>query len=122
MAGVPLKTSPLLGMQNAVEFREVPAVAAGFSTAGPGPGREIYTLHQPNKSIYRKIVIEDNIIKGMFFVGEIQSAGVVAALIRKKADVSKVKDKLLDRNFNFGYFWPLGWKPENEQREEAVVI
>lgn len=122
MAGMPQKTSPLLGMQNAVEFREVPAVAAGFSTVGPGSGREIHTLHQPDKGIYRKIVIEENIVKGMIFVGEIQSAGVVAALIRKKADVSKVKDRLLDRNFNFGYFWPLGWKPENEQCEEFVAL
>lgn len=121
MAGRPRKATPLLGMQNAVEFRAVPAIAAGYSTAKPAPGREIYTLHQPGRGIYRKIVIEDNVIIGMIFVGEIQNAGVVAALIRKQADVSAVKDKLLDRNFNFGYFWPLGRKPGAERQQEAPL-
>ncbi len=121
MAGRPRKVSPLLGLQNAVEFREVPAIAAGLSTSGPQDGLEILTVHQPTRGIYRKIVLEENVIKGMIFVGNIQNAGVIAALIRKQADVSKIKDKLLDYSFNYGYLWPGMVKKELEEMEAEAV-
>ncbi len=122
MAGQSRQVSPLLGLQNAVEFREVPAIAAGLSTAGPGDGLEILTDYQPGRGIYRKIVLEDNVIKGMIFLGNIQNAGVMAALIRKRADVSGIKDRLLDNEFNYGYLWPGGAaQPEACEQETALV-
>lgn len=118
MAGKAWKASPLLGMQNAVEFREVPAIAVGLSTALPGPDLETLTSHHPERGFYRKIVLKDNIIKGIIFVGDIQNAGVAAALIRKQADVSRVKHKLLERNFNYGYLWP---SRDLQAEEEAAA-
>lgn len=70
MTGRTKKAAPLLGMQNAVEFREVPAIAVGLSKAGPAPELEILTFHQPSQGVYRKIVLQENVIKGMIFVGE----------------------------------------------------
>lgn len=102
MAGQPRPCSGSLGMQNAVEFREIPSIAMGI-TQGGDPGLEVMTAGQPGQNVYRKLVLRDNVIVGMILVGDISGAGVIGALIRKHADVRKFKDDILRGRFNYGY-------------------
>jgi len=103
MAGCPRKYSALIGMQNAVEFREVPAIAAGVTLADPGE-YEILTEYRPDQNIYKKLVIKDNVLKGIILVGDISGAGILCALIRKKSDISSFKHFLLLERFGYGHF------------------
>lgn len=100
MAGQPTEFSPLIGMQNACEFREIPTISMGI-TEPEGPGYEIYLDERPTETVYRKVVIKDDVIVGMLFLGEIRNAGVIGELIRQKTNVAKWKKNIL--NPNFGY-------------------
>lgn len=101
MAGRERKYSGQIGMQNAVEFREVPAVAAGITRGGPEE-YEILTVYRPDQNTYKKLVIQDNILKGMILVGDISCAGVLSALIRTKTNIARLKDQLLRNDFGYG--------------------
>lgn len=103
MAGYPRRYSGLIGMQNTVEFREVPAIAAGLTQADPGE-YEILTDYRPVHNTYKKLVLKDSVLKGIILVGDISNAGVLSALIRKKTDVSSFKHLLLLDDFGYGHF------------------
>lgn len=103
MAGRERKYSGLIGMQNTVEFREVPAIAAGITNGDPGD-YEIITVYRPEQNIYKKLVIKDTVLKGMILVGDIANAGVYGALIRTRTNIAPIKHQLLRDDFSYGYF------------------
>ncbi|MGB9700366.1 MAG: NAD(P)/FAD-dependent oxidoreductase [Thermodesulfobacteriota bacterium] len=51
--------------------------------------------------IYRRLVIQDNILIGAILLGDIRGAKEIQKAIALKRDVSLFKDKLKDLNFNF---------------------
>lgn len=101
MAGVPREYGGIIGMQNAVEFRDVPAMAIGLAQAD-GDGYEILKEYQPDHNQYKKVVLRDDVIVGLVLVGDIRQAGVYSALMRKKARVTKFKHRLLRPDFSYG--------------------
>jgi nitrite reductase (NADH) large subunit len=106
MAGIPTPYTQQIGMQNAVEFREVPAIAAGITE--PEANDEVIIVERLNRNKYKKFIIRDGKLVGMILVGDIRQAGVYNALIKNKIDVSKTKDYLAKEDFNFGYFLASG--------------
>ncbi|TDA70537.1 MAG: NAD(P)/FAD-dependent oxidoreductase [Clostridia bacterium] len=101
MAGIPREYGGMIGMQNAVEFRDVPAIAVGLAQAD-GDGYEILKEYRPEHNLYKKIVLKDDIIVGLILVGDIRQAGVYSALMRKKAKVTRLKHRLLRPDFGYG--------------------
>ncbi|SMB99082.1 Pyridine nucleotide-disulphide oxidoreductase [Thermanaeromonas toyohensis ToBE] len=104
MAGIRRPYSGMVGMQNAVEFREVPAIAMGL-TQPPEGEYEILVDYQPDRNRYKKLVLRDNILIGMILVGDIHQAGVYGALIKKKAEVRPFRHLLLRDDFNYGHIF-----------------
>lgn len=100
MAGVRREYSPLIGMQNAVEFRAIPAIAVGI-TQPAGDQYEVLTAYRPERNLYKKLVLKDNVLVGMILVGDIARAGVYAAMIKKRVDVTPIKHKLLRSDFSY---------------------
>lgn len=100
MAGKKQEFSSLISMQNASEFREIPMISMGI-TAPEEPGYEEYMDYRPVDTVYRKVVIKEDIIVGMIFLGDIKNAGVIGALMKQRTNVGKIKTNLL--NPNFGY-------------------
>ncbi|MCL5104857.1 MAG: FAD-dependent oxidoreductase [Armatimonadetes bacterium] len=86
---------------NSAEFFGLPLISTGL-VKPKWPGYEILTRCSGHSETFRKVVLKDNVVVGVVLVGEIHSAGVYASLMRKKVDVSSVKDRLLDSNFGFG--------------------
>jgi len=99
MVGETRKYSQMIGMQNSVEFRNVPAIAIGL-TRTPDDYEEI-VIHRPHLNYYRKLILKDDVLKGMIFVGDIRRAGVYAALIKKKVPVTKFKQQLFKESFGY---------------------
>lgn len=66
-----------------------------------GTGYEEYVDHRPREGIYRKVVVKDDRLAGLLFVGEIQNAGVIGDLIRRRADVWRIKRDLLSPTFGY---------------------
>jgi len=106
MAGVTTPYTALIGMQNAVEFREVPAMAAGITE--PEGNDEVIVVERERQNQYKKFVIRDGKLVGMILVGDIRQAGVYNALIKNKIDIARTKEYLGRDDFNFGYFLASG--------------
>ncbi len=102
MAGVQREYSSMVGMQNAVEFREVPAIAVGIVNT-PGDDYEVFADYRPDKNYYRKLVMKNDVLVGMILVGDIRSAGVLSGLIKKKANVRTFKHLLRRPDFGYGH-------------------
>ncbi|MDD5688454.1 MAG: FAD-dependent oxidoreductase [Elusimicrobia bacterium] len=116
MAGKNIKYDGSLGM-NSVEFFELPTISYGI-TKPKGEGYEILVKKNDAQEIYKKIVLKNNKIVGFVLVNDVDNAGVYGSLIRKKIDVSSIKEELLNNNFNFAKILPLVKKYKEEFAEK----
>lgn len=99
MAGIKKEYQGNFAM-NSVELCGIPTVSVGEVY----PGKESYQIldyFDPEKSVYRKIVLKIGRIVGAIFVGDIERAGIYTGLIKDKVDVSDFKENLLKEDFGF---------------------
>ncbi len=89
-----------LGM-NAIDFYGIEVIAAGKVT-GLTDEYEVIISDRSDRGIYKKLVIKDTLPVGVILVGEIDSAGVIIHLIKKRAQVDLLKDVIFSRHFDFG--------------------
>lgn len=84
---------------NSAEFFGLPVISIGKVRKT----EELVNLfiRKPAEYLYKKLVIKDNRLVGALLVGDITNAGIYMALIRRKADISKVADILLEDYFNY---------------------
>ncbi|MEA3305999.1 MAG: FAD-dependent oxidoreductase, partial [Candidatus Omnitrophota bacterium] len=99
MAGVRKEYQGSFAM-NSVELCGIATVSMGESCPR-GKGYQILEYLEHSGSIYKKIVLKDNKIVGVIFVGDIERAGIYAGLIRDKIDVTSFKAHLLKEDFGF---------------------
>ncbi len=112
MAGGSRKYSGGMGM-NSVEFYGIPSISMGI-TSPEGEGYEILIKHLPDKNIYKKLVLKDNVIIGAIFVGDIDRAGIINGLIKEQALVKDYKADILEDSFGFVSF------PINTRKEKLM--
>jgi nitrite reductase (NADH) large subunit len=85
MAGVKRIYEGSLALNSAV-ICGVGIISAGLINLLPGEG-SVLTAEKPDKNFYRKFVIKDGRLVGMVMVGDIEGAGILSGLIRKRAKV-----------------------------------
>lgn len=102
MAGTEATYAGGIGM-NAVDIFGVPSIAVGKVKfrGEKGESIEILSERDMERNYYRKVVLDDGVIIGAICIGKVESAGVYTDLIRKKVDVSGIKDLLMDENFDY---------------------
>ncbi|MBU1887904.1 MAG: FAD-dependent oxidoreductase [Candidatus Omnitrophica bacterium] len=86
---------------NSIEFFGLPVISIGITR----PKKDIYkeiVRKNLDKSIYKKIVLRDNIIAGAVFVNAIEQIGVIGALIKNKVNIKDVEDIVLEDYFDYG--------------------
>jgi NAD(P)H-nitrite reductase large subunit len=87
---------------NSVDLFGLASIAVGFTRPrGKDHGYEIISRLIPEKKFYRKIVLKDGVIVGAICIGEVEAAGVFAGLIKRRANVSKIKELLLREDFDY---------------------
>lgn len=101
MAGIEKKYFGGMSM-NSVEFFGVPSISVGV-TRPSGEEYEILTKYFKNRNIYRKLVLKDNVIVGMIYVGDVGNAGVVSNLIKNKINVQNLKKSILETDFSYPF-------------------
>lgn len=109
MAGLPREYSGEVGLQNAVEFREVPAISFGLCKATEEQGYRVQTFYRPKAGIYKKVVLEGDVLKGLILVGDISHAGVLTSLIKSGQHLGAMAERLLEEDFSPAYLtrdWP----------------
>ncbi len=104
MAGLNRKYTQAVGIQNAVQFHQIPAISFGKTQINEEDEQyyDVISIHK--EKVYKKLVLRDGKICGMIFVGDISKSGFYNALIRHQVDVSKYTAKLLDPDFSYAYF------------------
>lgn len=100
MAGIHKEFEPQISMQNASEFREIPFITMGLSSADD-PDCEEYVDDRVGENVYRKLVIKDDKIVGLIFLNDIHNAGVLSSLMKNGVNISKFKDNLLSPSFGY---------------------
>jgi nitrite reductase (NADH) large subunit len=93
-----------VGIQNAVQFHRIPAISFGLTQIPPEEEDNVEVMSALHGNVYRKLIVKDNRLCGMIFVGNIDRSGLYAALIRHGVDVAWCRDRLLDQDFNYAFF------------------
>lgn len=96
IAGEAVKYAGSIGM-NSVEFFGLPLISMGIFDADC---QTVFSLDK-EKSIYKKLLFKDSRLIGALLTGDIRNSGLYLRLIREKADISKIKDDLLDAKLNY---------------------
>lgn len=96
MAGVETVYHGAVAM-NALSYFGLAIVAAGLVDPPDKPGYEV--LATGNADRYRKVVLRDDRVFGLVFVGDIAPSGIVFGLMRDGIDVGSFKEALVSERF-----------------------
>jgi NAD(P)H-nitrite reductase large subunit len=97
MAGVTKEYQGSL-MMNSVELCGVPTISVGI-TVPQDASYKVIEYYQPEKAIYKKVLLKDHRIIGTIFLGDIERAGIYTGLIKDKADVTDFEEHLTKEDF-----------------------
>ncbi len=108
---------------NSVDFFGLASISMGITK--PKEEKKYEIISRTGENSYKKFILKDNRIVGMVLVGDIRPAGVVSALIKNKIDVSSIKEKIVDDNFNYAKIMPVvkefGDKFKQEEFRDTVL-
>lgn len=102
---------------NSIEFFGLPVISVGITRPKSDKYKEV-VKKDAGKNIYKKIVLKDDIIVGVIFVNSIENIGVIGALIKNKADITSIKDIILEDYFDYGKIAALVKKSKEGFREQ----
>ena len=99
MAG---KKTEYLGGTNmsSLKYFGIPVISIGITNPKDETLFEILVEHQPEKNLYKKIVLKDNFIVGILLVNDIERAGILFHLIKNRINVKKFKRELVSSDFS----------------------
>jgi NAD(P)H-nitrite reductase large subunit len=92
---------------SSLKYFGIPIVSIGLANPKPDPALEIILNRDETKGIYKKLVLRDDLIVGMTFLGDIERAGILFYLMKNKINVKKFKESLLRDDFGLAAL-PLG--------------
>lgn len=87
-------------VMNAMEIIDLPTISVGVTEDAEA---EVFSDYQPEKKVYRKILVKNNLVIGYIFIGKIERSGIYTGMIKEKVEVGSFKDKLLDDDFGLIY-------------------
>ena len=84
---------------SALKYFGIPIISIGITNPQENSIYEILVKHEPERNLYRKIVLKDDVIVGLSLVNDIERAGVLFHLMKNSAKVKKFKQELLSEDF-----------------------
>jgi NAD(P)H-nitrite reductase large subunit len=97
---------------NSLNYFGIDITSAGIAMAPSSDGYEVISKQESN--IYQKIVLKNNIIVGMIFVGNIEKSGIIFGLMRDRVNVESFKQSLLADNFGLAFLPRSSWPGQLE--------
>jgi len=101
MAGVKTEYAGGTAM-NSLNYFGLDVTSAGMVTPPEGNKYEVITKQQ--NGVYKKVVLKDDLVTGMVFVGDIEKSGIVFNLMRDRVNVHDFKESLLTDDFGLVSF------------------
>lgn len=86
------------GFSNAVRLRDLPFVSMGMINPVE-EGYESLVYSEKVSHTYRKVVLKDNVIKGMILLGDTSSANILGDFIKKGRNISDIRSIILENDF-----------------------
>ena len=86
-------------VMSSLKYFGLPIITVGTVNPEDISNYEIQIDFNPEKMVYKKILLKDNMIVGFIFLGEIEKAGILFCLLKNHADVSEIKNCLLLDDF-----------------------
>jgi len=111
MAGV-ITEYPGGTAMNSLNYFGFDVTAAGMPMTPNDDGYEVVSRQEGK--IYQKIILKDNLIIGMIFVGNIEKSGVIFSLMRDKVNVGSFKQRLLSDDFGLAFLPRALWQERLE--------
>ncbi len=101
---------------SSLKYFGIPIVSIGLANPKPDPTLEVVVKIDEAKKVYKKLVLKDNVIVGMTFLGEIERSGILYYLLKNKINVKQFKDALLSDDFGLAAL-PQGLRKEMSLEE-----
>jgi NAD(P)H-nitrite reductase large subunit len=86
-------------IMSSLKYFELPIIAVGDINPQDMSGYDELVELKPEKPIYKKILLKNNVIVGFIFLGEIEKAGILFRLLKNHVNVSEIQDSLLSEDF-----------------------
>ena len=96
MAGVPTEYAGTTAM-NSLNYFGLDIVSAGMVT--PLDDGTYETITKQADSIYKSVLLRDEHVVGIVFIGDIEKSGIIYGLMKDQVDVSGFKQKLVEDDF-----------------------
>jgi NAD(P)H-nitrite reductase large subunit len=87
---------------NSLNYFGIDIASAGMPTAPNDDGYE--TISKQEGNIYQKVILKNDLIMGMIFVGNIEKSGIIFGLMRDRVNVESFKQSLLADDFGLAFF------------------
>jgi NAD(P)H-nitrite reductase large subunit len=87
---------------NSLNYFGIDIASAGMPIAPIDDGYE--TISKQEDNIYQKVILKDDLIMGMIFVGNIEKSGIIFGLMRDRVNVESFKQSLLADDFGLAFF------------------
>ena len=84
---------------SSLKYFGVPVVSIGIANPKDQNAFEVLVKHDPEKNLYKKIVLKDNVIAGITLVNEIERAGTLFYLMKNHVNVKRFKQELVSEDF-----------------------
>jgi NAD(P)H-nitrite reductase large subunit len=85
---------------SALKYFDIPIISVGIANPKEDGTYEILVKHDPEKGLYKKLVLKNNVVVGMIFVNDIERAGIIFHLMKNCVNVKKFKQELISENFS----------------------
>jgi NAD(P)H-nitrite reductase large subunit len=87
---------------NSLNYFGIDIASAGMPTAPNDDGYE--TVSKQEGDIYQKVILKNDRIAGMIFVGNIDKSGIIFGLMRDRVNVESFKQSILADDFSLAFF------------------
>lgn len=120
MAGGDIEYEGGMGM-NSMDLFGLPSISMGITKLRkPDASYEFLSKSEPERQFYRKIGIKDGRLVGAVCIGNVENAGIFAELIRRKTDISAIKEILLEEDFDYAKLHDLKIVDDEDMFVKAV--
>ena len=84
---------------SSLKYFGVPVVSIGIASPKEESTCEVLVKHNPERNLYKKIVLKDNVIVGMILVNDVERAGILFHLMKNRVNVKRLKHNLVSDDF-----------------------
>jgi NAD(P)H-nitrite reductase large subunit len=104
---------------NSLNYFGIDIASAGMPTAPNDNGYE--TISKQEGNIYRKVILKNDLIMGMIFVGNIEKSGIIFGLMRDRVNVESFKQSLLADDFGLAFFSRALWQERLAPSSDIIL-